>query len=71
MSMLLQEVYDHRNGWHWICQGDGPMRPIAVEGNTRAEVRQAWMDVFGQQYAEQETLTARSEAHWEKNCEDY
>lgn len=40
--------------------GMGPMRPIAVEGETRAEAREAWMSEFGRQYEEQERATALS-----------
>ena len=32
--------------------GNGPMRPIAVEGDTRALARQNWMFEFGRQYEE-------------------
>ena len=56
-ALEVAEVYDHRTGWHWIAQGDGPMRPIAVEGKTRKEARTAWMSQFANQYAEMETAS--------------
>ena len=68
--MIVQEVYDHRSGWHWLAQGEGPLRPIVVEGETRAIARRHWMDQFGQQYAEQECMTANS-LTWQAECDAY
>ena len=58
-------------GDYWSCQGDGPLRPIAVEGSTRKEASDAWAHVFGRQYEEEQRATHRSMAHMEKNREDY
>ncbi len=56
----------------YSISGTGPMMtPIVVEGDTREDARQAWMDEFGRQYAEQEAVTARSVQHMEKNRHDY
>jgi len=51
--------------------GDGPMRPIVVDAETRAIARQHWMDEYGNQHAEQEAHTARYVQHMEKNEDDY
>lgn len=49
--------------------GEGPMREIVAEGETRPLARAAWMHEFGRQYEEQEKATALS-IYTEKNYED-
>ena len=50
--------------------GNGPMRPIAVEGDTRALARQNWMFEFGRQYEEAERATNLS-TQWEEMSEGH
>ena len=38
----------------FLFHGEGPMRPIAAEGETEAVARMRWMDIYGRQYEEQE-----------------
>jgi hypothetical protein len=46
------------------------LRPIAVSGETLAIAKQHWLDVYGNQYAEAECMTANS-VSWqqEASCE--
>ena len=60
MEIDIQKVYDHRSGWHYVAQGEGPMRPIIAEGVTRESAEEAFLSVYGNQYAQQESLTAMS-----------
>ena len=39
-------------GDYWTCQGDGPLRPILVEGLTRKHAKDIWEAVYGHQYEE-------------------
>jgi hypothetical protein len=54
--MLIQRNSDDS----YSVTGEGPMRPIAVEGYTRKEAMQEWMTAFGIQYEEQERHTHHS-----------
>jgi len=67
--MILQEQYNEQQGWYWTAQGEGPIRPIAVEGQTRKEARENWISVFANQYAEGETMTANS-ISWQQECRE-
>lgn len=59
--MIVEQVYCHRTGWHWLAQGDGYDYPIAAEGKTREEAVEGWASLFGQQYAKAQTETHISE----------
>ena len=45
----------------WSARGDGYDRPIVAEGDTRKEAMLAFTTVYGNQYAEAQSLTALSE----------
>jgi hypothetical protein len=45
------------NDGYWIARGEGHMRPIICEGNTRSEARKLFEQEFARQYAEMETHT--------------
>ncbi len=63
--MLWQRNSDNS----FSVSGEGPMRAIAVEGETREIAREAWMDEFGRQYEEQERASALA-SYTERNYED-
>jgi len=44
----------------WLASGDGDLRPILVEAETREKARLGWEKVWGDQYAEAQTATALS-----------
>ena len=72
--MIIERVYDHLHGWYWLAQGEGPLRPIIAEGGTRDEARKLWNQTYGEQYAQEQSLTEQSlrmERHIAKNREDY
>ena len=54
----------------WCLSGEGPLRPIAVSGETLADATENWLTVYGNQYAEAECMTANS-VSWqqEASCE--
>lgn len=41
----------------WLATGEGPMRMILAEGNTRREAMHAYTTQYGRQYEEQERAT--------------
>ena len=56
--MNVQETWCPRRGWYWLAQGDGPLRYIICEGETRALARMYWTENFSRQYAEAEAMSA-------------
>ncbi len=42
---------------HWVAEGDGPMRYILAEGDTRSQAVEGYTQCYGRQYAEQESMT--------------
>lgn len=53
------DIQKDPNGMY-VAFGDGPMRPIIAEGVTEKDAIDQFNVVYGNQYAEQETLTALS-----------
>jgi len=44
----------------FLASGDGELRPILCEAETREKARLGWLKVFGDQFAEAQTATALS-----------
>ena len=47
-------------GGYWTAEGHGPMRGIVVEAESRQGAREGWMECYGRQYAESESLSGFS-----------
>ena len=55
--MKAEKVFCMRQGWHWIAQGPGELRPIIAEGDTRKEAVEGYTKLYSDQYAEAQCKT--------------
>lgn len=55
--MKAEKVFCMRQGWHWIAQGNGELRPIVAEGTTREAAVEGYTKLYGDQYAEAQCKT--------------
>jgi hypothetical protein len=55
---------EHQIDRTWLVQGNGPLRPILVESDTRLEAAREYVAAFSRQIVEQQVVDLGSAAAW-------